>query len=264
VIGIAVGAVGICAAGLADWATASQVLADARPYVVKPVPPRSFESMPPAERRRINETSRIACLAAGDALASYPPGSATTMRSVFTSCDGDGVVLNQMLGALAQQQIALSPTAFHNSVFNAPAGYWGIAARSTAPSTTICADAASFASALLEGYSQVVSSNENVLVVAVDAPFPDAVRELGKSSVSFSCALVLEPAARLMGKPSISLWSVQTERAFATPDDPIVRSFAGNAAAAALPLLRALARREPVRVSLPYISSKWLEIDFVP
>ena len=34
-----------------------------------------------------------------------------------------------MLAALAQSQVVLSPTLFHNSVFDAPAGYWSIGSR---------------------------------------------------------------------------------------------------------------------------------------
>ena len=44
----------------------------------------------------------------------------------------------------------LSPTRFHNSVHNAPAGYWSIATQSREPSTSLCRDDESFQAALLE------------------------------------------------------------------------------------------------------------------
>ena len=46
--------------------------------------------------------------------------------------------------------------------------------------------------------------------------------------------------------------------------DPLARAFAGNAASAALPLLRALARGERARVALPYLDGIRLELDVLP
>ena len=263
-IEMAVGAIGICAAGLPDWASASRVFADALPFDATSAAPRSLELLPPTERRRVNEISRLACLAASDALTQFPPGAATAMPSVFASSDGDGVVLKQMLDALAQRNVVVSPTAFHNSVYNAPAGYWSIGTRSTAPSTTICADRATFATALLEGCTQVIATGGPVLVVAVDAPFPEPLRPLGESAAAFACALVLEPAAPPRVKPGIRSWTVCDVSAPPPPGVGVEQAFSGNAAAAALPLLRALARGKSARVMLPYVDEAWLELEVVP
>ena len=59
------------------------------------------------------------------------------LPTVFSSSDGDGEVLASMLAALAQPQVVLSPTLFHNSVFNAPAGYWSIGSGAHAASITV-------------------------------------------------------------------------------------------------------------------------------
>jgi len=263
-IEVAVGAIGICAAGLPDWASASRVLAGALPLDATSAAPRTLELLPPTERRRVNEISRLACLAASDALAQLPAGAATVMPSVFASSDGDGVVLKQILDALAQRDVAVSPTAFHNSVYNAPAGYWSIGTRSTAPSTTICADRATFATALLEGCAQAIATGGPVLVVAVDAPFPEPLRPLGESAAAFACALVLEPAAAPRARPLIRSWTAGGAPAPSPPGDGIDRAFAGNAAAAALPLLRALAGGKAARVVLPSVDEAGLELEVVP
>lgn len=261
---VAVRAVGICAAGLPNWASASRVLAGVVAFELGPPPNRSLDGLPPTERRRINETSRLACLAAGDALAQLPPGSAAAMPAIFTSTDGDGIVLAQMLNALTLRDVVISPTAFHNSVYNAPAGYWTIATRSTAPSTTVCADAASFAVALLEGYAQAVTTRGPVLVVAVDVPFPEAIRVLGTSAAAFACAIVVEGASELNKGPRIERWKVGGSVERPHSSDDIVAAYAGNGAAAALPLLRALARCEATWVALPYVDQTWLELEVVP
>ncbi|MEP7182211.1 MAG: beta-ketoacyl synthase chain length factor [Betaproteobacteria bacterium] len=240
------------------------MLAGDSPFAPGRTPGRAVDALPPTERRRINETSRLACLAAGDALAALPPGAAMTLPSVFASSDGDGVVLAQVLNALAQRDVAVSPTAFHNSVYNAPAGYWSIATRASAPSTTVCADSASFAVALLEGYVQLQANGGSVLVVAVDAPYPEPLRDLGASVAAFSCALVLECPEQPAAGPWLGRWTTCSASGPAPDVDGIASAFAGNSAAAALPLLRALARRDGMQVALPYVDGTWLELEVSP
>ena len=261
---VTVRGVGICAAGLPDWASASRVFAGKLPLESAAPPKRSVDGLPPTERRRINETSRLACLAAGDALAPLGPGAAIAMPAIFTSADGDGIVLAQLLNALAQRDIVVSPTAFHNSVYNAPAGYWTIATRATAPSTTVCADSSSFAVALLEGYAQAITTSGPVLVVAVDMPFPEAIRALGTSAAAFACAIVLDGAPAVNGGPRIERWTIGSGAERSHRADEIGVTYSGNAAAASLPLLYALARRDVTRVALPYFDGAWLELEVTP
>jgi hypothetical protein len=253
--------IGVCASGFANWAQAATIFAGAAPYTCGATPAGAPEGLTGTERRRVNETSRLACLAAADALREYPADDRTAIPTIFVSSDGDGVVLAHMLETLAQRPIVVSPTAFHNSVYNAPAGYWSIAARSTAPSTTICADEASFAIGLTEAYAQARAMQRPVLVVAVDAPFPEAIRSLGASAAPFACALALDVWRGETG-PRLADWTIGGHAARAERcDDALARAFAGNAAAAAVPLLRALAREEAARVALPYLDGSVLEVD---
>jgi hypothetical protein len=81
--------------------------------------------LPPAERRRLNPLTSFA-LAAGERLVGGRPHDLLkTTPLVFGSSDGDGTVLLRLLSALRGHQ-PVSPTQFHNSVHNAPAGYWSI------------------------------------------------------------------------------------------------------------------------------------------
>ena len=56
------------------------------------------------------------------------------VATVFGSSMGDGEISDYLCRALASESKVLSPTRFHNSVHNAPAGYWSISA-ATARST---------------------------------------------------------------------------------------------------------------------------------
>jgi hypothetical protein len=256
--------VGICATGLPNWSKASRVLTEADAFQPDSSFYRAASGLPLTESRRINATSRLACLAAHDALASLPESAIAAMPAIFTSSDGDGAVLLQMLKALAQGDVSVSPTAFHNSVYNAPAGYYSIATRSTAPSTTVCADESSFAAAMLEGYAQAHLAAGPVLVVAVDVPFPDPIQALGLSDAAFACAIVLDGACDGPRPSRISRWAIVDGSPSTGGSDSLSRAFGNNSAAAAIPLLRALAGRERAHISLPYLDGTSLELEVTP
>jgi hypothetical protein len=147
------------------------------------------------ERRRANATTRLAISAAVQAVQDLSDEDIAQLPTVFSSSDGDGEVLASMLAALAQLQVSLSPTLFHNSVFNAPSGYWSIGSHSRVPSITVSAGAASFVAGLMEAHSQVCATGAAVLYVAYDAPFPSALASFARSVEPFACALRFEPVA---------------------------------------------------------------------
>jgi len=256
--------VGVCAPGLDGWAQAARVLAGDAAFLPAALPKHAVEGLAQTERRRINETSRLACLAAYDAFAHAPGISAARTPTVFTSADGDGAVLAQTLSALGQRDIVVSPTAFHNSVYNAPAGYWSIAAGATAASTTVCATRASLAAAMLEGLSQVQATSRPVLVIAADAPFPAPIRSLAASHSAFACALLIDAVARGDSGARLERWTIVADALAPRTDDAIDEAFAGNAAAKSLPLLRAFALGRATRVPLPYHDGAWLDLEIVP
>ena len=86
----------------------------------------------PNERRRAGTVMRLALAVAGEAagMAGLP---AAAMRNVFASANGDGAVIHALLEELARPDPQLSPTQFHNSVHNAPAGYWSIGNAAASP-----------------------------------------------------------------------------------------------------------------------------------
>ena len=265
---LAIAGIGVCATGMANWAQAQSVLQSDILPVLDPLPRLAPDCLPPVERRRANATTRLAISAAMQAIQGMLPEEVARMATVFSSSDGDGEVLANMLAALSQPQIVLSPTLFHNSVFNAPAGYWSIGSHSRASSITVSAGAASFVAGLREAYGQVLATGSAVLYVAYDAPFPDALASFVRSAEPFSCALRLAPVAhsRMNGYGRIEESSPDSDlkERDLPPAMELRERFAGNAAADAMPLLRAIAHRRREAVGLPYLDGSRLWLDYLP
>ncbi|MGE0314567.1 MAG: beta-ketoacyl synthase chain length factor [Lautropia sp.] len=243
--------VGVLGPGLPDWPRTAAVLRGDVPYAPEPTRVTLPPVLPPAERRRTGVAVRIALAAAHEAGASshYPVSG---LASVFASSGGDGDNCHAICEALAGTDRLISPTRFHNSVHNAPSGYWGIAAGATAPSTSVCAHDASFGAGLLESVVQLVDGDCPVLLVAYDAPYPAPLRLVRPIPDAFGLAMVLAPRRT---PTSVAALAVEL-----TTDDPDRLDDAALEAlrtaiptACALPLLSALARRRATRVVLDYL-----------
>jgi len=196
--------------------------------------------LPPAERRRCAPSVAWALAVAQEAVTNSGV-SGEDFAVVFVSSDGDGDIVHRLCSALATPAAEVSPTDFHNSVHNAATGYWSIGAHSSAPSTALCAYDSSFAAGLLEAACQIATEGRRVLLVAVDLPYPPPLAVHHPVQYGFAAALALEPGAGL----EISL----QPGGAATPLP--LQDFGGNAAAACLPLLAALARPGGAVVRLP-------------
>ncbi len=263
--GLSIAGIGVAAPGLPGWSAAVSILAGRAPNEMRPVASLPTH-LPGTERRRANETSRWSIAAALDAVTDATPERVAAFPTVFASADGDGAVLDAMLVSLAERNVAVSPTLFHNSVFNAPAGYWGIGAHAQAPSTTICAGDATFAAGLLESYGFAAAMNSPVLLVACDLPFPSRVPLTCGGHAPFACALLLEPAGTdtaRWGRIDELRMTRSHPRATAR-DAKMDAEFQGNASAAALLLLRAIAGRRAGPVALPYLDGASLELQWRP
>ena len=258
--------IGVCAAGLPDWALTQSVLSGEAACMNEPLGKLDIPDLPVTERRRVNATSRLAIHAALQAVAHLTKDARARLPSIFASADGDGAILANTLEALAQQPATMSPTLFHNSVFNAPAGYWTIASGANGPSTTVSAGPATFASGLIEAGVQIVSSGAPVLFIAFDMTFPESLRSFGVEGDAFACALLLGPPL-----PTTPAWGriedwerpARGKSPNAVPANLAAR-FRGNAAAAALPLLAAIAARTAAAVAVPYHDGDCLELAYTP
>jgi hypothetical protein len=260
---LCIGDVGVCAPGLVHWAAARPTLAGETAFVPSPVPRLAAAALPATERRRANVTARWALEAASDAVRALPKDESAALATVFASGDGDGEVLATVLRDLAQHKVNVSPTTFHNSVFNAPGGYWSIAAQSPAASTTVCAGAATFAAGLIEALTQVTVLSRTVLLVAFDHPFPAGAPIGTPTREPFACALLLSPSSLHGALARIDGWRIEAGAADALPPQ-LDSLFGGNPAAAALPLLAALACGTAASVALPYLDDARVVVDLAP
>jgi len=128
--------------------------------------------LPPAERRRLNPLSSATLRAAERLVAARPRDEVREAPLVFGSADGDGAVLLKLLCALRAHE-PLSPTQFHNSVHNAPAGYWSIGLASTAATTAIAAGADTPEVTLAEAGLQAIAAGAPALMVVANGRFTD-------------------------------------------------------------------------------------------
>jgi hypothetical protein len=221
------------------------VLAGDSAFAPAPVQRPSVSLLPSAERRRAAPLVAWSLAVAQEAMAGLDAGA---FAVVFTSSDGDGDIVHRLCTALATPAAAVSPTDFHNSVHNAATGYWSIAAHSPAPSTAICAYDDSFAAGLLEAATQIAIEKRPVLLIAADLPYPAPLAPHRPVRHGFAAALALEPGSGIQV-------ALQDGSASANP----LPDFDGNAAAACLPLLAALARPGEATVRLP-LAGRTLQI----
>jgi hypothetical protein len=250
-------AIGITAPGMNNWHEAEKTLRFAEPYVLRPVDKKLETLLPANERRRATRVTQLALSAA------QQTGKAEELNQclqVFSSSNGDLSTFNQISLALAMDGRPVSPTRFHNSVHNAPAGYWSIATQSQTPSTSITAYADSLAAGLLEAAVQLnASDNEqhrDCLLVCYDERPPDAFYPQVTITEEFACALRLSQAAdNALAELKITLGN-GTEPLSRLSHDTLELLRLSNPQARVLPLLDIIAQLktnpQPEIITLPY------------
>lgn len=264
--------VGVLGPGLSGWAASAPVLAGAAPYAPEgplALPPPA--GLSPTERRRTSPAVRLALAAASEATAAsgLPPAS---LETVFASSNGDGQVVGAILEALSEPDGVISPTQFHNSVHNAAAGYWSIATGSTRPSVSVGGHDQVFAAGLLHAAMRVSVTGAAVLFCAYDAPLNEPLAQCRPTTAPFAAGLVLAPPAqdgRRPDPPAVARLEIRYRPEPAPPPAPAGTALdalaAGNPTArGAVPLLRALSRREAARIVLPMLEDGRIEIAVAP
>lgn len=236
--------IGLWTDALPGWAQARPALRGEAPAVPADAAARLPGSwlLPPAERRRAPVTVSLALAVAEEACANA--GLAPeALASVFSSTHGDLEITDYLCRVLASAPANLSPTRFHNSVHNAPSGYWSIGTGCMQPSTALSAWHQSFGAGLLEAATQAVCEAAPVLFVAYDMPARGPLAAMARSEGLFGTALVLAQAS-----PAASASARRLDLSLRAPEAPLDAGFGAgdqqpaNPMARGLPLLRALAR----------------------
>ena len=96
------------------------------------------QAVPPKERRRAGLMINLAVEVAHQACENAGVDK-TVIPSVFVSALGDTAITDYMCRKLSQPEKMLSPTKFHNSVHNAPSGYWTISSENRMPQAVLLA-----------------------------------------------------------------------------------------------------------------------------
>jgi hypothetical protein len=127
--------------------------------------------LPPAVRRRAGLLSRAVAEVVGQAAAE---GGADLARTpvVYGSVYGETSAAVEMMGAFGRDDGLPSPTTFHNSVHNAPAGYLSIATGCRIFSPSLAAGPETPAMALLDAWLLLLQRGGDAVVALADEPVP--------------------------------------------------------------------------------------------
>jgi hypothetical protein len=263
-IRVAVEAVALLGPGLQGWTASRAVLAGIAPYIAAPTVVPLSPLLPANERRRTVQTVKLV-LAVGAEAIENAGCDAAALATVFTSSGGDGETIDDILATLASSDPAVSPTRFHNSVHNAPAGYWSIATRSRAPSSSLCFHDWSFTGGLLEAAAQASVDDCAVGLIAYDLPYPEPLHGVRPIGAVFAAALILAPRASETSLAQLDIeFGRGTGQATAMAEAGLEAVRQTVPAARSLPLLAALARQAPATVILDHVSGNQLNLSLAP
>ena len=258
VLQIHVDGIGLFGPGMSSWDQGRDVLTGktALTLALPPLPP--VEKLPPAERRRVSLSTRLS-MAVGFEAARNAGADPAQLATVFSSTEGDCDNCHAILETLASAERSVSPTRFHNSVHNAPSGYWSIATACREPSTSLCAYDATFAAGLLEAATQAITSGKPCLLLAYDTPFPEPLHSLRPISHALSIAMLLNPFKTSAAQASLTL-ELSPSAATTMSDSGLEQLRIGVPVARSLPLMRLLAGKTAGSVVIEYLDSLNLAI----
>jgi hypothetical protein len=254
--------IGILGPGLSDWPAARMVLSAAMPYIAEKMRIPAPELLPAAERRRASDIVKLSLATSLEAIAAAGL-DASSLPSVFSFSNGDGINCQTICEMLASEDRQISPTRFHNSVHNAAAGYWSIATGAMASSSVLCAFDASFGAGLLEAMTQVVVDDTRCILMSSDTPYPEPMFSIRPIADNFGIALLFAPQRSAQTIAQIKL-SISHDAADTFEDAALERLRLGIPSARGLPLLQAIAMQQSRRLVLDYLGGTRLAIEVSP
>jgi len=200
--------------------------------------------IPAKERRRAPQSVKTAVEVMDQAceMAAINPKDVAV---VFSSSMGDMQITDYLCHTLSTPPRLVSPTRFHNSVHNAPTGYWSIATQSHAPASAVSAFSNTAPMAFLEAAIQVIEEGSPVLLVTQEGAAVPALRDSCSSDYAFSAALLLAPSG--YGKSGLaSIRFIVARESVEWPELPqdLRENLSDNPGARLLPLFAAIARNE--------------------
>ena len=256
---IYVDGIGLLGPGLTGWAHGCEVLTGRAALNLAPTQLPPAAALPPAERRRVGVTIKLS-MATGFEAAHNAGADPAQLATVFSSSEGDCDNYHAILETLASDDRAVSPTRFHNSVHNAPSGYWSIATTCMESSTSLCAYDATFAAGLLEAATQAIFSGKRCLLMAYDTAYPEPLYTLRPIPYAMGIAMVLNPVKTPAARARLTL-NLSTSAATTMPETDMEALRTRIPAAQCLPLMQLLAKETAGSVVIEYLDTLNLAID---
>ncbi len=253
----------ICAPGIDSFSEFTQLIADnKKPDTSLPLAKYSPIFLPANERRRTTATIKLALKVAEEAIEnltkSYPDINTQQLPVLFVSKDGDTLIAANMCEAVADEEPMISPIQFHNSVHNAPAGYWMIGQKNQAEASAISAGNASVANGILEAFLQSKAGKTPVLLVCYDLAIDNRISPSLTQPLPFGCAWVIEAESSQenIASPSLSMKLENLTSPIKTHPNP----YQGLPAADFYPIIVALAQQKKSTFLLPFNPQRGLTL----
>lgn len=260
---LAIRGLGILAPGISGWEAACEVLSGCKAYLPEPLSRLAPDILPATERRRSSDSTKLAISVAQQAVTQggiEPDG----MVSVFSSSIGDPAILHNLCDELSAPAPMVSPTRFHNSVHNAPVGYWSIATGAMGAATSLAAHESSFSAGLLAAAAQSLSEQTPVLFICYDIPYPLPLAACRPIAETFAVAMVLDPATSESPLGCIAVDLVPATVASTEMEDERLETVrVGNPAARSLPLLQLIASAQAGEIVLAHNQGLGLKVSYL-
>jgi len=247
--------ISVIAPGLVDRSLTRSILRGDEHWAYEDMPPLKPEMLPVNERRRTTMVIKLALECIQSLLKDHD--DLKTVATVFASSDGDLGIVDKMCSALAEENKIISPTLFHNSVHNAPAGYWSIAASMKGPSTSLSAGDETFMAGLQEAVSQVEIEGGTVFFVAYDYPAPELLDSCRHFEYPLAIAIRLSDLAEHKVLGTIKLDGPDTVAKVSRCRNVSLENLRkASPVGCGLPLVEAIVRRARMQVVIPYLQNE--------
>ena len=252
--------------GLESFDRFGEMVRAGKPYAGGALPPVDPGVLSARERRRASGNVRLALSVATDAVerAGADPSS---LPAVFGTSQGEGETTHTLLESVTADTPFISPTLFHNSVHNTPAGFWSIAAGGTVPCDSVAAGDHTFGAALLAAFTFAAVERRAVLLVVFDSPMPKPLGDQRPIADPFATAFVFEhgQAERSIARLRVTMADRDKQRAESLPRLSGLEALsAANPAARSLPLLEALAHGEASTITVAHAVGALLDVQVDP
>lgn len=235
-----VNAIGLLGPGMPDWNSSLRFLKGEDDLSLDPVIFPKPSLLPPNEARRTTRLIKLV-LNVCEQLCSQTDAIYLKVPTIFSSPGIDYDILDTICRTLNTNPENVSPSLFHNSVHNAPAGYWSISLDSHSPYISISASKYSFAMGILEAIASLENYNKTIVLTTFEMFTSLTLHKIVPIDYPFAVSMLLsaKQTKDSIAKLTIQLTNEGPESVGISETFEILRL--NNGAARCLPLLCSIA-----------------------